>query len=190
MNKKTSSMLSAVALIAVIALAAFAYPRLTKRAGQNQPTGPAHNPAEQMEESGDVQLTVTDATGAKITLASKKGKVLILNFWATWCPPCRRELPAFNKLADEYKDKVEFMMIGLTDGARETVDKVKKFVADNKYTFPLYFDTEKQASSAFGIRGIPVTVAIGANGKVLSKKVGAMNEDELSSMIKSATESN
>lgn len=131
-------------------------------------------------------LTVQDRKGKDVDLASKKGKVLVLNFWATWCPPCRKELPAFDKLSQANKDSVEFMMINLTDGKHETVKKVKQFVKEGKYRFPLYFDTKRAAGHAFGIRGIPMTIVADAEGNVVTKRVGAVEEEELQAMIDKA----
>ena len=70
-------------------------------------------------------FTVLDANGKRIRLSDNFGKPIVINFWATWCPPCKRELPDFDKLCKEYGDKVVFMMVNLTDGRRDTVDGTK-----------------------------------------------------------------
>ena len=128
-------------------------------------------------------FTVLDANGKKIRLSDNFGKPIVINFWATWCPPCKRELPDFDKLCMEYGDKVVFMMVNLTDGRRDTVDGTKNFVSKNGYTFPVYFDTENNGAAAYNVSSIPQTTFIDANGNVYTTRIGAMNEAALRSYI-------
>ncbi len=128
-------------------------------------------------------FTVLDANGKKIRLSDNFGKPIVINFWATWCPPCKQELPDFEKLHKEYGDRVVFMMVNLTDGYRDTIDGTKRFVSKNGYTFPLYFDTEYSGAVAYNVSSIPQTTFIDANGNVYSTRIGAMNESVLRSYI-------
>ena len=128
-------------------------------------------------------FTVLDANGKKIRLSDNFGKPIVINFWATWCPPCKRELPDFDKLCMEYGDKVVFMMVNLTDGRRDTVEGTKSFVSKNGYTFPVYFDTENNGAAAYNVSSIPQTTFIDANGNVYTTRIGAMNEAALRSYI-------
>lgn len=128
-------------------------------------------------------FTVTDVNGNSVSLSESYGKPMILNFWATWCPPCRNELPHFNAAYREYGDRINFMMIDLTDGYSETVDGVKDFVAENGYVFPVYFDLAYSAQSAYPSDYIPVTVFIRADGSILDQVVGSMDEATLLSYI-------
>lgn len=128
-------------------------------------------------------FTVLDANGKKISLSEKFGKPIIINFWATWCPPCKKELPDFDKLCKEYGDKVVFMMVNLTDGRRDTVEGTKSFVSKNGYTFPVYFDTENNGAAAYNVSSIPQTTFIDANGNIYTTRIGAMNEAALRSYI-------
>ena len=128
-------------------------------------------------------FTVLDANGKKISLSEKFGKPVIINFWATWCPPCKKELPDFDKLCKEYGDKVVFMMVNLTDGRRDTVEGTKSFVSKNGYTFPVYFDAENNGAAAYNVSSIPQTTFIDANGNVYTTRIGAMNEAALRSYI-------
>ena len=133
-------------------------------------------------------FTVLDANGKKIRLSEKFGKPIIINFWATWCPPCKKELPDFDKLCKEYGDKVVFMMVNLTDGRRDTVDGTKSFVSKNGYTFPVYFDTENNGAAAYNVSSIPQTTFIDANGNVYTTRIGAMNETVIRSYINALLE--
>lgn len=133
-------------------------------------------------------FTVTDGGGNRVSTADLSGKPVILNFWATWCPPCRSELPAFDKLYRQYGNEVSFMMIDLTDGYRETVEGVKKFISENGYTFPVYYDTEGSAAEAYNVSSIPFTVAVGRNGNIVGTHLGAMSEAALEKLIKTVKE--
>ena len=124
-------------------------------------------------------FSVLNYNDEKVKLSDFKGKPVVLNFWATWCGPCKSELPAFDKLYHENKENVEFVMVNLTDGYNETIDGVKEFIEKNNYSFPVYFDTTSGASNVYSVRSIPLTVFIDEEGKIVRKQVGAMNEKTL-----------
>lgn len=124
-------------------------------------------------------FNVLDKDGNTVRLSDKFGKPVVINFWATWCPPCKQELPDFDKLCKEYGDRVVFMMVNLTDGYRDTVDGTKRFVSGKGYTFPVYFDTKDNAASAYNVSSIPQTTFIDAKGNIYTTRIGAMNEATL-----------
>ena len=124
-------------------------------------------------------FTVFDKDGKPVRLSEMFGRPVVINFWATWCPPCKREMPDFEKLYKEYGDRVVFMMVNLTDGHRDTVEGTKRFVSGKGYTFPVYFDTQDSGGSAYHIVSIPQTVFIDRNGNVYKTHIGAMNEATL-----------
>ena len=118
-----------------------------------------------------------------VNLSDFFGKPIVVNFWATWCGPCKSELPAFEQLYQEYGEDVHFMMINLTDGAQETVKNVTKFVMDNKYTFPVYFDKDTDAALTYSVYSIPATLFIDADGNIVASHMGAMSESTLRNYI-------
>ena len=128
-------------------------------------------------------FSVTNQDGQKVKLSDYFGSPIVVNFWATWCSPCKSELPAFEELSKEYDGKVKFMMVNLTDGYQETVEIVKEFVNANNYTFPVFFDTEYSASSAYQINYIPETIFIDKDGNMVNKHIGAMNKETLKKYI-------
>lgn len=130
---------------------------------------------------------VLDSDGNSVTLSDYIGKPIVLNFWASWCPPCKAELPDFEKAYKEYGD-VEFLMVNLTDGSRETVESAKDFISQNGYTFPVYYDTEFSASYAYSLSSIPVTCFIDAEGNLVASRVGMIDYDTLVSCIEKITE--
>lgn len=123
-----------------------------------------------------------------MSLSDFFGKPIVINFWATWCGPCKSELPAFQSLSESYGQDVTFLMVNMTDGARDTVDGVKEFLADNGYTFPVYFDTEQNAATAYGAYSIPATVFIDTEGMAVNAYLGAMSEQTLTNCIESLLE--
>jgi len=145
----------------------------------------------EIEENTDIEKTVEKATdftvidtnGKKVSLSDYIGKPVVVNFWATWCGPCKMELPAFDKLCKEYDGQVSFMMVNLTDGYQETVDGVKQFVSENEYTFPVFFDTEYSASNSYQIYSIPETIFVDKEGNLVKSQIGAMSEEVLRKYI-------
>ena len=92
-----------------------------------------------MPAAAAVDFTVTDREGNTVKLSEFFGKPIIINFWATWCGPCKSELPVFDEAYRKYGEGVTFLMVNLTDGYRDTVEAVKAFIEDNDYTFPRIF---------------------------------------------------
>ena len=89
-----------------------------------------------------------DYSGAEVNLSDYFGKPIVLNFWASWCPPCKEEMPDFNAAAQEHTD-IQFLMVNMTDGDRETVEIAKEYVEAQGFTFPVFFDTELSAATAY-----------------------------------------
>ena len=128
-------------------------------------------------------FTMLDKDGKTVELSSKKGKPIILNFWASWCPPCKAEMPDFEEAYKKYGNEVEFMMVNLTDGYQETLQKAKEHVSSNGYTFPVYFDTESTGAYAYNISSVPATYVIDAEGNIVAHAIGMMTAEELESAI-------
>lgn len=121
-------------------------------------------------------FTVYDADGNPHKLSDLKGKPVVLNFWASWCPPCKAEMPEFDETCKELAGKVEFMMVNLTDGATETVESARNFIHMMEYSFPVYYDTDIDAASKYGITSIPTTFFIDADGNLVAHATGAIDK--------------
>lgn len=128
-------------------------------------------------------FTVYDRNGDPVKLSDFRGKPVILNFWASKCPPCRSEMPDFQKAYEEYGNEIHFVMVNLTDGTWDTTDSAKAFVDGLGYTFPVYFDTDNDAANTYHIYSIPTTYFIDANGSLVAYGVGALDMESLMSGI-------
>ena len=143
-------------------------------------------PAQEQEEPvlhAAPDFTVYDGDGNPVHLADFKGKPVVLNFWASWCGPCKMEMPDFEAKCRELDGEVVFMMVNATDGGRETVDTAKQFISDSGYTFPVYYDTEYSAIYAYGVNAFPTTFFIDAEGNLVAYGQGAMSGETLQTGI-------
>lgn len=128
-------------------------------------------------------FTVYDLSGNAVKLSDFVGKPVVLNFWASWCSPCKAEMPHFNAVAAEYGEDIHFLMINLTDGFRDTTESITAFIEDSGYTFPVYLDTTMEAALNFGITSIPHTFFLWEDGTLMDEYLGAMSEAKLNSFI-------
>lgn len=181
----------AIAFVVIMLLAAILYPKLTEEySADPTPVSTPDSTPDSTNSSAVVQaddFTVYDSDMNEVKLSDFFGKPIIINFWASWCGPCKSELPAFDNLYGKYKDDVVFLMINLTDGQRETVSSVREFVSDSSYSFPVYYDVEYDAANTYGVRSIPETVFISADGSLYDIRVGAISEVVLENYIKEMT---
>ena len=124
-------------------------------------------------------FTVLDANGNTVKLSDMVGKPVVLNFWASWCPPCRQEMPDFDKVYKELGDKIHFFMVDAVDGARETMEKGEAFIAESGFSFPVYYDVEREAVTQFGIRAYPTSFFIDKEGYAVVSAEGTIGEASL-----------
>ena len=126
-----------------------------------------------------IDFTVYDADGNAVKLSDFYGKPIVLNFWASWCGPCRSEMPDFQKACTDLEGKVQFLMINMTDGSRETLDTAKAFLSDSGYTFPVFFDTDVDAAVKYSVYALPTTFFINAEGHLVAYAERALSADLL-----------
>lgn len=136
-------------------------------------------------------FTVYDQSGNAVRLSDYRGKPVVLNFWASWCGPCRSEMPDFDAAYQELGEEIQFLMVNLTDGSRETVEGASEFVKEQGYSFPILFDSSYEASTAYQVFSIPTTIFIDAEGYGVAQASGAIDREILQEgidMIRKAAE--
>lgn len=124
-------------------------------------------------------FTVVNGAEEEVKLSDFVGKPVVLNFWASWCGPCKSEMPFFQNMYDTYGEEVVFMMVNMTDGSRETVETALDYVQQAEYTFPVYFDTNQEAAYAYYVSSIPATYFIDAEGNLVAYGVGSLQEENI-----------
>ena len=127
-------------------------------------------------------FTVYDEAGNEVRLSDYLGKPVVVNFWASWCGPCRMEMPEFQEKHLELGGEVQFLMINMT-GGRETVETARDFIAGQGYTFPVLYDTEGDAAVTYGAYALPTTYFIDAEGYAIAQARGALNSETLQAGI-------
>ena len=117
-----------------------------------------------------VEISLLDIHDQRVTLADFKGKIVFLNFWTTWCPECRIEMPLMEKLHRRLKDK-DFAMVAVN--LREPATRVKDFFDKNKLTFTALLDSKGKIAARFGIRAVPTTYILDKEGGIIGKVFGS-----------------
>ncbi len=147
-------------------------------------------PAEEETEPQNLapDFTVVDADGNEVKLSDFFGKPIVLNFWASWCGPCKSEMPDFNEIYLEKGDEIHFLMVNMTDGYQETLEQAKAFIEDSGYSFPVYYDVNSDAAMTYRVSSIPTTYFIDASGSPVAYGRGALSAETLLQGIDMITE--
>jgi thiol-disulfide isomerase/thioredoxin len=158
---------------------------------ESTPYDPNAPPPSADDEAGDgvlvgkpapLHFTLKDMDGADVQLASFKGKVIVLNFWATWCGPCKAEIPSLVELQTEYRDDLVVLGFSVDD----TPDKMKPYAAQYKINYPLLVGNGRDdVQDAYGpLWGIPVSVIIDREGNIAKKHSGIASKEQFEQEIK------
>lgn len=193
---KNKRMLLIIALVLVLLLAGavllydqlssgYAPDQLIIESGEQVPAAGAQNQPEQSSQPQEQELqtapdfTVYSAEGDAVKLSDYFGKPIVLNFWASWCGPCQSEMPAFQAAYEKLGENVQFLMVNMTDGSRETVDTASQFIKEKEYTFPVFYDIDIDAAITYGVYSLPSTYFIDAEGYAIAKATGAIDAEIL-----------
>ena len=144
-----------------------------------QPAATESGSEEEEERSAAPDFTVYDGEGNAYKLSDFRGKPVILNFWASWCGPCKSEMPDFEEAYKTYGEQIHFLKVNLTDNSQETVASASEFIAGQGYTFPVYYDTDMNAAYAYSVYAVPVTYFIDENGSMVTYGQGALSAANL-----------
>ena len=156
-----------------------------KLGAELQPGGLATQPAETEATDGTEadyaapDFTMYDLEGNPVKLSDFEGKPAILNFWASWCGPCKSEMPDIEAAYQKYGEEIHFVILNLTDGSSETVESAHGYIESQGYTFPVYYDSGMEGAMTYGVSGVPITFFIDAEGNLMAYYQGAMSADIL-----------
>lgn len=128
--------------------------------------------AKLVEKANSINASFKNINGETVSLQDLKGKVVVMNFWATWCPPCIAEMPSLQKLHEELKAEKDIVFMAIE--VDQDIDKATKFMAKNKYTLPLY-TVDAELPEELMSNSIPMTVIFAKNGDIIGKQVGMMD---------------
>ncbi len=163
-------------------------------AGETDAAQNAQRAAETNHKVAAVPFELKDQYGKTHTLSEYKGKVIFLNFWATWCPPCRVEMPDIQKLYERSPKEGEgaVIVLGVASpklGNEKDEAGIKAFMDKNGYTYPVLMDAKGELFSAYGIRAIPTTFMIDREGNVYGRVQGALSGENIDKVVKQTLES-
>ncbi|MEN3338765.1 MAG: hypothetical protein V7647_2441 [Acidobacteriota bacterium] len=169
---------------AACAVALLTVPWLIRGAGTTSQDAPQAAPVAAATSKGEhakLDITVKDMNGAPVRLADYKGKVILLNFWATWCGPCQAEIPELVNTYNEYKDRgVVILGVSIDD----TAETLRAYAAQKRMTYPVLL-MQDDVDQAYGpIFGVPVTFFIGRDGTISKKHFGPVTKEQVDQEIK------
>jgi peroxiredoxin len=130
----------------------------------------------------NADFTLSDVQGKTWHLRDLKGKVVLVNFWATWCPPCRKEMPDLQTLFDKYKDQ-GLIVLSISD---EEAAKVDPFIAEQKISYPVLLDPGRKVNEAFVVKGIPKSFVYDREGKLVAQSIDMRTRSQFQQMLAQA----
>lgn len=193
MNKKNSIILIIIILLfaALLVGGNILYQKLSKQVEkqEQQELQEEQETSTTTEEELAMDFSVYGKDGEEIKLSDFQGKKpVVVNFWASWCGSCKEEMPYFQEAIQQYGGEVEFLMVNLTDGMRETVEKADKFIKESGYDMDIVYDLELDATNTYFIYSIPRTLFINRDGTLYYDYMGVITKEFLNSSIEKIIE--
>ncbi|MEK4080123.1 TlpA disulfide reductase family protein [Solibacillus sp. FSL W7-1436] len=156
----------------------------------NEPTQEMMDAPEEQVETGAItsdipvaqDFTLPTLNGEPVSLSDSKGKITIVNFWATWCPPCREEMPHMQSFYEKHHEEVEILAVNVKnmDDGRPAIEQ---FVQEHELTFPILLDESGEVGLTYEIMTLPTSYILDAEGRVFQKIIGAMDEQVMNELV-------
>src|SRR6056297_1615374 len=128
-------------------------------------------------------FTIETLQGDRVSLSDYRGEVVLLNLWATWCPPCREEMPSMQSIYDQLKDRgFTILAVAAPNPPRETFEKIENYISEYEYTFPVLIDSEYKVNGTYGTGSIPTSWVVDTEGNLVARLVGATDWESESIM--------
>jgi thiol-disulfide isomerase/thioredoxin len=166
---KWVALLAALAIVAIIVVPFF-------RSDQTHPSGPSG-----LAGSTAPVFALLDDRGANVSLSDYKGRVVLMNLWASWCPPCRAEMPDLQRLSQEYA-RSGLSIVGVNEG--ESAERARTFAQSLGIRFPIWIDDQQRYGRLYAALGMPTTVIIGRNGVVLKGYDGPLTFSQMQDAVR------
>ena len=181
-DQKLKAILFFVALFAVLFW--FSLPQESEKPQTQATAKPATDDTKQTQELPEAPLfTLKDLDGDDVSLADYRGKIVFVNFWATWCGPCRMEIPHFVKLTDKYED--DLVILGISVDNPNDYEKIPAFSSNFNINYPILLDNTGEVSYKYGgVSSIPVTFVLNRDGRALGRIVGARSYEQFEGLLK------
>lgn len=179
--KRKNPLIAALIVVALIVMFLLAYLSYTKLVQKHTPEENIDNTDENTSEERALapDFEVVDADGNTVKLYDFIGTPIVINYWASWCGPCKKEMPDFNEVYSEVGGDVQFMMINVVDGKRETESTGREYVESQGFEFPVYYDIGLTASLSYSITSYPTTIFIDEEGYFMSGYIGTIDKKTL-----------
>jgi len=174
-NSRKSDMKNIILAATTLLLLASGCQSNNKSHSQNDSTTIEDNEVQEVrnvEEQNTFNASFKNINGETVSVSDLKGKVVIMNFWATWCPPCIAEMPSLQKLHEDLQSEKDIVFMAIE--VDQNIEKAAKFMAKNKYSLPLY-TVDSDLPEELHTNSIPMTVILAKNGDIVGKQVGMMD---------------
>lgn len=157
---------------------------ISSTSSEGDEEAPARQASEAPKEPDNpfVDFSMEGQMGEDHLLSEYGDKPIVLNFWASWCPPCRAEMPIFEQAYLQYRDRIHFIMLNMMDGVRETRESARRFLQEADYPFPLYYDSKAAGVEAYRVAAFPTTIFM-KKGQVIARIQGMVDEDQFQALV-------
>lgn len=136
--------------------------------------------AQDSEERPEIDFTVKDLSGQSVSLSTLRGKVVLVNFWATWCSPCKEEMPLLQAYYDAHKED-DFVLVGVN--VSDDVEDAQAFIDQSGYTFPVWSDPPGNVLIDLNMNGLPASLVVDEQGKLVKRWIGPLAQEDLEDVI-------